>query len=317
MLVLRPSRLHVASACRSARAHRDIARSNLRRPFIALTLALCLIPTCRDVQARELCRLRGSVVRLALVPEASGAAVSRRSPGIVWTHNDSGEPVLFALDTLGSVQNVVRVAGARVIDWEEVAAGPCPAGACLYVADIGDNATQRRDIVIYRVPEPEPNERRTRSAEVFRAKYPDGSHDAEAIFVTHDGVVFIVTKGDTGPIALYSFPQPLRAGTIARLVRVATIAKKPQRNDWVTGAAASPDGQWVVLRTPVSLALYRTKDLTRGVVRATSTFDVRGLKEPQGEGVALANDGSMYLTGEGERKGWPGTFARVACALPP
>ena len=32
--------------------------------------------------------------------EASGLAASAR-PGRLWTHNDSGQPILFALDTVG------------------------------------------------------------------------------------------------------------------------------------------------------------------------------------------------------------------------
>ena len=34
------------------------------------------------------------------IPEASGLAISRRNPGIIWSHNDSGHATeLFALQT--------------------------------------------------------------------------------------------------------------------------------------------------------------------------------------------------------------------------
>jgi hypothetical protein len=45
-----------------------------------------------------------------------------------------------------------------VTDWEDVAAGPCPGGRCLYVADIGDNTASRPSVTVYRVPEPRPGE---------------------------------------------------------------------------------------------------------------------------------------------------------------
>lgn len=32
--------------------------------------------------------------------ESSGVAVSRRNPGVLWTHNDGPRPVLYATDTL-------------------------------------------------------------------------------------------------------------------------------------------------------------------------------------------------------------------------
>ena len=50
------------------------------------------------------------------------------------------------------VDALVRVAGARVQDWEDVAAGPCPGGNCLYVADIGDNRRVRDSVEVLRVP---------------------------------------------------------------------------------------------------------------------------------------------------------------------
>src|SRR5687768_17747686 len=40
---------------------------------------------------------------VAELPEGSGLAASRRASGRFWSHNDSGEPVLFALDTNGRV----------------------------------------------------------------------------------------------------------------------------------------------------------------------------------------------------------------------
>src|SRR5687767_12689631 len=65
------------------------------------------------------CRAAGSVVAVPELIEASGIAISRRVPGRLWAHNDnSGQPVLFALDTRGSVTGRVRLSGATVDDWE-------------------------------------------------------------------------------------------------------------------------------------------------------------------------------------------------------
>lgn len=158
------------------------------------------------------CRLDGRPATLPALREASGLAASRRVPGRLWSHNDSGEPVLVALDVNGSVTGRLRLSDARVEDWEAVAAGPCPAGSCLYVADIGDNNAARRRITIYRVEEPAESEASVAVKDVFHATYPDGAHDAETLLVTPDGNLFIVTKGETGPIGLYKFPKPLRAG---------------------------------------------------------------------------------------------------------
>ena len=39
------------------------------------------------------------------------------------------------------------------------------------------------------------------------------------------------------------------------------------------------------------------------------------LREPQGEGVAFADETTLYLVGEGGGKGRPGTLARMTCTF--
>jgi hypothetical protein len=269
-----------------------------------------------SVGTAEPCRVVARPVELPDLPEASGVAVSRRTPGVLWAHNDGGEPVLFALDAQGTVTGRVRVAGAGVTEWEAMAVGPCSSGSCLFVADIGDNDAARRHITIYRVPEPTPAEPATRRAEAFHATYPDGAHDAEALFVTAEGDLFVVTKGETGHIALYRFPQPLRAGSSVRLQQVAVLGAKTKKPNRITDASTSPDGRWIVLRTREAVTFYRTSDLTAGRRGEPLTFDVRELGERQGEGVALAAGGTVYLVSEGGGKKRPGTLARIDCTLP-
>jgi 8-oxo-dGTP pyrophosphatase MutT (NUDIX family) len=263
------------------------------------------------------CRVEGASVALpGRLSEASGIAAGRRSPGVLWSHNDSGEPLLYAFSPDGRALGEVRVTGAGVKDWEDVAAGPCASGSCLYLADIGDNAASRPSATVYRVPEPAPTDGQTRPAEAFHATYPDGPQDAEALFVLPDGGIYIVTKGETGPIAVYRFPQPLRAGAQVRLERVAELAgAATKRKDRITGASASPDGRWVALRTLGELALYRTADLLRGDVGAPIRVDLSSLNEPQGEGVGWGTGGTVYLSSESGKKNHPGSLARLSCTV--
>ena len=130
------------------------------------------------------CRPDGQVVKIPELTEASGIAMSRRVPGRLWAHNDSGEPVLFALDERGSVTGRIRLTGATVEDWEAIAVGPCGAGSCLYLADIGDNDAERKRVTIYRLPEPAGATGSVPVTDVFHATYPDGPHDAEALLIS-------------------------------------------------------------------------------------------------------------------------------------
>src|SRR6266540_1134177 len=86
------------------------------------------------------------------VRESSGVVVSRAHRGVLWTHNDSGDgPYVYATDLSGADRGAVRIRDARAVDWEDIALGPCPAagGACLYIADTGDNEENRKSVVIY------------------------------------------------------------------------------------------------------------------------------------------------------------------------
>ena len=262
------------------------------------------------------CRAAGGVARLRDLPEASGVAASRRTRGIFWAHNDSGRPRIFALDEQGAITGRVGVTGADVDDWEDISVGPCPDGSCIYIADIGDNKGRRERITVYRVAEPSPGEANTRPVEVFHARYPDGAHDAEALFVTARSEIFIITKGDPGPIALYRFPRPLRPGATLQLERVGEPAggRDVEARDRPTAADLSPDGQWVAVRTTRHVAFYRAAELTTGRWRESFRADVRDLKEPRGEGITFAADGTLVLVGEGASSG-SGTFARLRCTL--
>lgn len=260
------------------------------------------------------CRPSGPLVQVPGLSEASGLAISRRGPGRLWTHNDSGEPIVVALDARGSVTGRVRLTGAAVEDWEAIAVGPCGTGSCLHVGDIGDNKAKRKRITIYRLPEPEGASGTAAVADVFHATYPDGPHDAEALLVGGDGRIHIVTKGETGPVAIYRFPAQLKSGTTVTLERVSSGAGKADAESRITDGAVSPDGQWAALRTKSGLTFYRTADLLAGQWRAANRVDLTSLKEAQGEGVAIGADNTVFLAGEGGGKGQPGSFARFSCA---
>lgn len=248
--------------------------------------------------------------------ESSGVAVSRAHRGIFWTHNDSGDPLLYAVDGEGRTVGRVRIAGAAVEDWEDVALAPCPAGGdCLYVADIGDNDAERPSIVVWRVPEPSPRSGASAPAEAIRLRYPDAAHDAEALFVL-GGAIHVVTKGESGPVAVYRAPARAAPGGEATLERVRVLSpEKVDRSRRITGADASPDGRWIALRTLEAVELHRAASLAEEGAAAPLRVGLGPLDERQGEGIGFAPDGSLVLTSEGSKK-HPATFARLACALP-
>ena len=295
-------------------------RAERRARFTSRGLAalVLLAPLASSAQPIPQCKLPSALAALPELTEASGVAASRTMPGRFWTHNDSGQPVLFALDRGGNVVGRLRLTGATVDDWEAVAVGQCASGSCIYVADIGDNGGGRDRIAIYRVAEPR-DASGSAQVDVFHATYPDGARDAEALLAARDGRLYIVAKGDKAPISLYRFPDELKAGTTMRLERVGEprAPRAPAAADRITDGTVSPDDQWVVLRSSHTLTFYKTADLLAGHWREAGRIPLALLKEPQGEGVTFGADGSIYVVGEGGGKGRPGTFAQLSCAPHP
>jgi len=249
------------------------------------------------------------------LPEASGVAASATHPGVLWTHNDSGEPFVYAVDKNGNSKGRVRLTGAKVQDWESIDIGACPAGQCLYIGDIGDNNATRQEIIVYRVREPAANAGTSAPVEAFRARYPDGAHDAEALFVDSRGIIHIVTKGETGPIGVYRFPAAGSDG-VSTMEKVRSIADgKITKNQRITDADMSGDGKWIVLRTSRDLLFYLASDFA-GSSEPQKTMDLKSLNEPQGEGVSFGlTSATVLLTGEGGKKDKPGTVAELTCTL--
>jgi hypothetical protein len=264
--------------------------------------------------------------------ESSGVAESRIRHGIYWTHNDSGHGSdVFSIGLDGRERERVRVLGATNRDWEDIAAGRCPAGTgeCLYIADTGDNSRgggggggrggKRREpqftVRLAVLPEP-PAGARTAQAREYQAVVPGKRTDIEAMAILPDGRIFLVSKGIKDGIDLYRWPTPLRDGPPVTLERIRRLAPEAaQTGDRVTGASASPNGRWVAVRTYAGLAFYRTADLL-GTGGPVSQLDLEPLGEPQGEAVSLADDGTVVLTSEGPGHHLPGSLAHLRCVLP-
>jgi hypothetical protein len=285
--------------------------------FICLLLVLPAAVEPAEPAKGPACKPAGPLIQVPGLGEGSGAAASRRLPGHVWTLNDSGPPVLISLDATGKVLRRVNVSGARVEDWEALAVGPCPDGSCLYIGDIGDNDGNRRSIAIYRLPEPADSSASAAVTGVLRATYPAGPQDAEALLVTPNGEILIVTKGTTGPVALFRLPADAPSGTTVALQQVGKPRETGETpaDERVTDAAISPDGSWIALRTNTAVAFHRTADLISGDWREAARVSLKELGEPQGEGIAFADDKTLYLIGEGGGKSRPGTFAQLTCAF--
>lgn len=285
-------------------------------PLILILPALCS-PGCEraapPVPQPEVCTVVAAARPLPRdVRETSGLARSGLADGVFWTHNDKGNsPDLFAVDANGTLLSRTRVTGATNVDWEDIETARCDAGTCIYIGDIGDNDVVRTSITIYEVQEPVAGAESTAPARAHELRYPDGPHNAEALFVLGRDF-YIVTKNE-GPAILYRH----RMGGADVLERVREIdTGATGRDALVTGATVTPDGNWVAIRTYTRILFYPANELVNGTDATPLTFDLRELRETQGEGIAFGADGTVWLSSEAEDDGAP-RLSRLRCELTP
>ncbi|MEH1128813.1 hypothetical protein [Micromonospora sp. CPCC 206061] len=222
--------------------------------------------------------------------------------------NDSSEQAsrkrIFYLGSKCAVTKSVQYSGAGPRDTEDLAVSPD--GKTLWVADIGDNpdSTERRSNVgLWSMPIDG-----SKKPTLHRLSYPDGKHDAEALLMNGDGTPIIITKTG-GKAGLYSpAAGAMKANneTPVAMTKVGevTLPKTTTDNPFgaigrlmVTGAARSPDGSKVALRTYADAFEYEVsggdvvKALTSGEPRVTAL-----VSDQFGEALAYSADGKSFLT---------------------
>ena len=283
--------------------------------LLPILLVACTAPAQEDniSEAPATCDSARSIAGLPdELREASGVAVSRRNPGILWVHNDSGDPVLFAIDTLGRVRGRVRISNLPNHDWEDIATGDCADGPCLYIGATGDNLQNRSDRGIHRLAEPSIHDTVASVIETIPYRLENPS-DVEAFFVIGQEI-FLITKGRNGPVVLYRFPDKAAGVPVLEVAQQLTTGLV-QLPDMITSAGATPDGRHVVIRSYSALQLYSFENHQLKPLLGTTGYDLQPLNEFQGEGADIAANGVVYLVSEKGLSDDAPPLSKVTCTL--
>lgn len=213
------------------------------------------------------------------IAESSGLVAGA---GVVVTVNDSGDSNrVFTVDaSTGDTVGITRWQG-EARDNEALA----PAGdGEVWVGDIGDNAARRDHVSVARVPYGRGD--KTVTAPTYELVYPDGPHDAETLLSDPaTGRLYVVVKEFIG--RLYAAPEKLDPDGPNRLEPLGEVL------GIATDGAFFPDGKHLVLRNYGQAVVYTWPGLDR-----VGRFDLPAQR--QGEGIAVAPDGQVLLSSEGE-----------------
>jgi hypothetical protein len=240
---------------------------------ITTPVALGLVATPSPPDGREVFRFSDPAI-----VEASALVVQ---DGLFLTTNDSGDTGrVFAVDDSGDTVGTT--------DWSdeaEDAEALAPAGAgYVWVGDIGDNSAHRPSVEIARVPIG--RGQRTVVPAEYHLTYPDGSTDAETLIRDpRTGRLYIASKNVFGG-ELYAVPEdldpagPNRMKAIGRVLPVAT------------DGSFFPDGRHLIIRNYTQAVVYAWPSL-----QPVGEFALP--HQRQGEGIAVAEDGRVYVSSEG------------------
>ncbi|GAB5557184.1 MAG: hypothetical protein SchgKO_13970 [Schleiferiaceae bacterium] len=187
--------------------------------------------------------------------EISGMAIG--ADGLLYAHSDSGnEPILYGLDSTGTIVRKVYFTNATNVDWEEMTTDE---QGNFYIGDFGNNANKRKNQVIYKLSAKEFYQSDTLTAEIIRIKFDDQNqyppeeyqlnYDMEAMIVRR-GRIYLFSKNRTKPFSGFTrmHSMPAVPGNYSLTVKDSLfLGEGPKERDWVSGAALSPDGRCLVL----------------------------------------------------------------------
>ncbi len=237
--------------------------------------------------------------------ELSGLVVTKNGYIVINDSTDQEDrKQVFYLNKDCAVTNAVPYSGGGPLDTEDLALSPD--GKTLWIADTGDNVTsrQRRErVAVWSMPV-----NGSKQPTLHRMSYPDGKpRDAEALLIGDDNLPLIITKVTAGKAEIFTPDGRLKSGDTEpvpmKKLGDIELPKTDTENPLstfgrvaITGAARSPDGSRVALRTYADAFEY---DVANGDIVAaltTTTPRVTALDDPFGEAIAYSTDGKTFLT---------------------
>jgi hypothetical protein len=248
------------------------------------------------------------------IDEASGMVASWRNPGSYWVINDSEDiNRIFLVDEAGQGKVEFLINGVRNRDWEALGRWQNKTGQTyIYIADIGDNASNQSVYSIHRFLEPSialsnPLTRVINGTQTIHFQLPDGSRDLECLLVDQiSGDMFMISKREDRK-HLYRIPANAfidedklhNAEFIRELnfsVPTSNLALLKQLY-FITGGDVAASNEEVVIRNYLEIYYWKkAKNESLADALRRKPQIVPSALEPPGEAVAFDRDGNGYTT---------------------
>lgn len=240
------------------------------------------------------------VVKDDRIREASGLVASINNPGMLWTHNDSGnDPDIFLLDEKGEIKCTVHLAGIKNRDWEDIAVGSGPEANknYIYIGEIGDNDAVYPEKILYRLEEPRIADGVTDTTltktDKIEFKLSDGQRDSEALIMDPVSKNFYIFSKRESRVNLYKLSDTLSTTKMMTAERV--VENLPFT--LIVAADISEDGSEILAKNYDNVFYWKRlagEFVDQAIKRTPETLPYS--PEPQGESIAFSRQGDGYYT---------------------
>lgn len=243
------------------------------------------------------------------IRESSGLAASRRYPGHLWTHNDSGDDArVYLLNSKGKLRGIAQLKKVDAIDVEDICQFDWNGQSWLLVADVGDNLRRRGKkkntrCRLFLLPEPDlkpkkdPSTKKFDVETVIEFEFEDGRWDCESVAVdTSTNSILLITKELPHKSGVFRLPLTLDAKGKQTAQRIA----KPMIL-FATAADISPNGRQLVVNGMGAGLMYHrdSKESWADCLKRPGQI-VELPARRQGEAICFALDGqSLFVSSEG------------------
>ncbi len=246
--------------------------------------------------------------------EISGLCASRKHPGLLWAHNDSGDDsLLYLMDETGGAHGRTLIRNVKLNDAEDIACAPCPPSLapgefCVWLGDIGNSISKKREILpIYVIPEPDLVEGKLPEEVDALAKievsYPDSEIiDSEALVVSNDGTrLFLFEKIDAASARVFGSSGSISTSDVNSLDLLGSFASPGvpiHLGRMITGADLYQSS--LVIRVYTGIYQYQVDPENFLPFSEMLQVALGPLTESQGEAVAYSLNGeAIFSASEG------------------
>ncbi|TAI47975.1 hypothetical protein [Flagellimonas allohymeniacidonis] len=222
-----------------------------------------------------------------------------------WIIEDNGnKDRLYRINLKGKLIQELKVKDAGNEDWEDLARAQ---NGDVFIGDFGNNGNYRKDLVIYKVPNPDTEKGDKIDAEKIEFRYPEQNqfppkkaglyYDCEAFF-HHGSSLYLITKNRARPYngRAYIYKVPDTPGKYAAQRVGELVTCTDSQFCSVTAADISPDGTKIVLLGSGFIWLYTDFSMDDFSQGKLETIDV--LHRTQQESICFVNDSTLLIADE-------------------